>query len=100
MTLDHGQTRPAPTGRCWCGCGLATGPGAYFRQGHDKIAEAAVLVTRYGNSVVRLLAHHGFNSDISVVDEAEAQGIWEVCPDCEYRGAPKSVANHRKKAGH
>ncbi|QEU70298.1 hypothetical protein CP966_20245 [Streptomyces galilaeus] len=64
------------------------------------MAEAAVLATRYGNNVVRLLAHHGFSSKISVVDEAEAQGIWAVCPECEYRGAPKSVINHRKKADH
>ncbi|QEV10413.1 hypothetical protein CP972_21150 [Streptomyces prasinus] len=64
------------------------------------MAEAAVLATRYGNSVVRLLAHHGFNSDISAVDEAEAKGIWSICPECEYRGAPNSVTNHRKKARH
>lgn len=100
MTRDEGPAQPAPTGSCWCGCGQTTGHGAYFRQGHDKIAEAAVLATRYGNSVVRLLAHHGFNSKISVVDEAEDRGIWEVCPECEYRGASASVTNHRKRYDH
>ncbi|MFG2950833.1 hypothetical protein [Streptomyces adustus] len=100
MTLEAKPGQPAPTGRCWCGCGTTTGPGAYFRQGHDKIAEAAVLATRYGNNVVRLLAHHGFSSEISAVNEAEARGIWVVCPECEYRGAPASVINHQKKADH
>lgn len=97
MTLE---AEPGPTGSCWCGCGLTTSRGAYFRQGHDKIAEAAVLATRYGNSVVRLLAHHGFNSEISAVAEAEDRGIWKMCPECEYRGAPEGVTNHRKKASH
>ncbi|MEU2878328.1 hypothetical protein ACWEL8_01760 [Streptomyces sp. NPDC004690] len=100
MTLDEGPRLPGPTGRCWCGCGQETGAGAYFRPGHDKTAEAAVLATRYGNSVVRLLAHHGFSPEASVVAEATDRGIWEACPACEYRGAPASVTVHRRKAKH
>ena len=52
-----------PTGTCWCGCGTEVGLGSFFSQGHDKIAEAALLAARYDNSVARLIAHHGFGPD-------------------------------------
>lgn len=48
-----------PNGECWCGCGEATGPKAFFVPGHDRIAESGVIALRYGG-VAELLAHHGF----------------------------------------
>lgn len=48
-----------PTGQCWCGCGTELGVGSFFAQGHDKTAESAVILTRYG-SVPAFLDEHGF----------------------------------------
>jgi hypothetical protein len=42
------NTRLLPTGDCWCGCGEETTIGAFFRQGHDKFAEGAVIAMEYG----------------------------------------------------
>ena len=39
------------TDSCWCGCGRETRRGAFFVQGHDKIAEAALLALDHGDSV-------------------------------------------------
>ncbi|AUG80511.1 hypothetical protein CFP65_5829 [Kitasatospora sp. MMS16-BH015] len=59
--MTKSEYQPAPTGACWCGCGAALGAGSFFAQGHDKVAEAALLAAL---------------------------------------GAPVSIRNHRKKAGH
>ncbi|MET7852904.1 hypothetical protein ABZT48_32750 [Streptomyces avermitilis] len=48
------------TGTCWCGCGTEVGIGSFFARGHDKIAEAALLVTEYGSFVPQLLHKHGY----------------------------------------
>lgn len=51
--------RLLPTGTCWCGCGAETARGSFFLPGHDKIAEAAVLLAEYGG-VPEFLACHGY----------------------------------------
>ena len=51
--------RLLPTGECWCGCGKPTSIGAFFLAGHDKVAESAVILVRYGG-VPGFLQHHGF----------------------------------------
>ena len=51
--------RLLPTGACWCGCGEETPVGAFFRVGHDKVAEAAIIRSEYG-SVAAFLVRHGF----------------------------------------
>jgi len=51
--------RVIPTGECWCGCGQATGIGAFFVPGHDKVGESAIVKVVYG-SVPEMLDHHGF----------------------------------------
>ncbi|MGX4688711.1 hypothetical protein [Streptomyces sp. JNUCC 63] len=33
----------------------------------------------------------------SVLDAAVERGGWEICPHCEYAGAPASVRNHTRK---
>lgn len=48
-----------PTGECWCGCGEDTPVGAFFKPGHDKRAESAVITLQYGG-VAAFLLHHGF----------------------------------------
>jgi hypothetical protein len=100
--MAKSEARLLPTGTCWCGCGTEVGLGSFFSVGHDKIAEAALLASRYDNSVARLIAHHGFGPDKSVRRAAVESGYWEECPgvDCGYTGAPASIRNHRKKAQH
>ena len=96
------ESRLLPTGTCWCGCGTEVGIGSFFAQGNDKIAEAALLAARYGNSVARLIAHHGFGPDKPVRQAALESGYWEQCPaqDCDYLGTPASIRNHRTKTQH
>ena len=53
------MTRLMPTGECWCGCDETTSVGAFFRPGHDKTAESAIVKVVYG-SVPELLEKHGF----------------------------------------
>ncbi len=56
---DAPGDRLLPTGVCWCGCGATTRIGSFFVSGHDKAAEAAVILVRYGG-VPQFLARHGF----------------------------------------
>lgn len=51
--------RLLPTGTCWCGCGGETARGSFFRPGHDKIAESAVILVEYAG-VAEFLAKHGY----------------------------------------
>lgn len=91
--------RLLPTGTCWCGCGKETARGSFFVRGHDKIAEAAIIAARYGNSVAQLVHDHHFtpDPDNSVRAAALAAG-WIECPlGCGYAGAPASVRKHEAK---
>ena len=89
--------RLLPNGFCWCGCGREVGLGTFFAQGHDKVAEAALMAVRYEASVARFLAEHGFGPDNSVTEAAVTEGGWERCARCGYTGAPASMRNHEKK---
>ncbi|MER5843662.1 hypothetical protein ABT099_25905 [Streptomyces prasinus] len=91
------KPRLIPTGTCWCGCGRDVTLGKFFAQGHDKVAEAALMAARYGASVPRLLAEHGFGPTNSVLEAAVRDGGWEECEYCEYAGAPLSIRNHTRK---
>ena len=51
--------RLLPTGVCWCGCEQETGIGSFFLPGHDKTAESAVILVKYGG-VPEFLQEHGF----------------------------------------
>ena len=53
------KKRLIPTGDCWCGCGEEAVLGKFFRSGHDKVAEAAVIKLEYG-SVPEFLVRHGY----------------------------------------
>lgn len=54
--------RLLPTGECWCGCGAEVPIGSFFKPGHDKRAEAAVIKVKYG-SIARFLDENGFGPD-------------------------------------
>ncbi|MFF4417723.1 hypothetical protein ACFYY8_34790 [Streptosporangium sp. NPDC001559] len=100
--MPKSEPRLIPTGTCWCGCGTEVGLGSFFSQGHDKVAEAALLAARYDNSVARLIAHHGFGPENGVREAAVESGYWEACPEasCGYLGTPASIRLHRKKTQH
>lgn len=51
-------TRLLPTGRCWCGCGAEVDLGSFFAAGHDKRAEARVIMEIFGG-VPQFLAAFG-----------------------------------------
>ncbi len=51
--------RLIPTGECWCGCGDETKIGSFFRAGHDKVAQAAVIRVEYGG-IPEFVARHGY----------------------------------------
>lgn len=53
------EHNPIPTGTCWCGCGETTSRGAFFKSGHDKTAESAIVKCEYGD-VPTLLLEHGY----------------------------------------
>lgn len=93
------KPRLMPTGKCWCGCEREVGLGKFFAPGHDKIAEAALMALKCDGSVAQLLHAHGYGSHHSVrraaVDDPNCS--WIQCADCNYSGAPASIANHRKK---
>jgi len=101
MSRKRELPRLIPTGTCWCGCGAETSLGAFFAQGHDKIAEAALLAVDYDGSVAQHLHAAGYGPGHSVSREAVRLGAWEECPKgCGYVGAPASIRIHRKRASH
>ncbi|MEV7441353.1 hypothetical protein AB0O22_09415 [Streptomyces sp. NPDC091204] len=92
------KPRLIPNGKCWCGCGKDANIGKFFAQGHDKVAEAALMAVQYEASVPRLLAEHGYGPDNSVRDAALTQGGWRYCDyGCGYAAAPSSIRNHVRK---
>lgn len=46
-----------PAGTCWCGSGQEMATGAFFLSGHDKVAEAAVVLAEYGSGPAFLVSH-------------------------------------------
>lgn len=94
--------RLIPTGTCWCGCGKETGIGSFFAQGHDKIAEAALVAAEYGSQVAQLLHKHGYGPGRPVIHEAVRMGNWVSCraSGCWYKGTEQSVNGHQRKYSH
>lgn len=86
---------PKPTGKCWCGCGGRTKGENLFIDGHDQTAKAALMAAHYQGSVAKLLDHHGYGPDRSVLDEAVRRGDWVECPRCEWAGSPATLRGHR-----
>lgn len=86
--------RLIPTGKCWCGCERDTARGAFFLQGHDKRAEAALVAVEYHGSVAELLHRHGYGPGRPVVREAASGGKWGACPYCDFLGARASLKAH------
>jgi hypothetical protein len=59
QALRDKQGRLLPTGECWCGCEDETTPGNFFKPGHDKFAESAIIVIKYG-SVMEFVLESGY----------------------------------------
>lgn len=94
------KPRLLPTGNCWCGCRREVGLGKFFAQGHDKIAESALIALNYEGSVPHFLHAHGYGPQRSVTGHAVDTAGWEECGECDtepgYRGAKASVAKHKR----
>ena len=59
-----------PMGKCWCGCGKPTK--SYWRSGHDRKAQQALLETVYGEGTIAdWLARLGYGPENSVVDSRD-----------------------------
>jgi len=95
MTED--QERLPLTDTCWCGCQRETTRGAFWFQGHDKIAEAALNALDHRDSVAQRLHDRGFGPDRSVTAAAVQHGGWSRCEHCGYPGRPASVRLHQAK---
>jgi hypothetical protein len=66
------RKRALPSGDCWCGCGIETRVTSFFAPGHDKIAEAGVILAEYG-SVPEFLLAHGYGPGGKSAREAREQ---------------------------
>ena len=65
--------RAIPTGYCWCGCGEETANvRSFFLTGHDRAAEAAVIINEYGG-IPEFLMAHGYGPD----GDKNPREIWE-----------------------
>ena len=51
------MNNPPKTGCCYCGCGERVAE--YFKQGHDRSAEARIIKAVYG-STAAFVAFHGY----------------------------------------
>ena len=59
-----------PTGKCWCGCGKPTD--GFWRPGHDRKAETALLEIVYGDgTTVDRLARLGYGPDNSIISSRD-----------------------------
>lgn len=94
MTSDLPMTKT-----CWCGCQRETTRGAFFFQGHDKIAEAALNAIDHDDSVAIRLNSRGYGPDPhrSVIAAAVKRGRWVRCERCNYPGRPESVRLHQSR---
>lgn len=54
------NTEISPTGRCWCGCGTATGKKSFFAQGHDRKAEKMLIALHHEGAIARMLDNYGY----------------------------------------
>jgi hypothetical protein len=62
---------PQPNGKCWCCCGEPAGRKSFFKQGHDRVAESAVIMLKYGG-VPEFMAAHGYGPGrINIREEIE-----------------------------
>src|ERR1700722_8401379 len=95
--MTSNEERLPLTDKCWCGCQRETSRGAFWFQGHDKIAEAALNVIRHRDSVAQRLHSHGFGPDNSVIAAAVESGGWIRCEHCGYPGRPESVRWHQSR---
>ena len=98
MGFVTSNSSPLPlTSKCWCGCQRQTTRGAFWYQGHDKIAEAALNALEHEDSVARRLYDRGYGPDHPVIVAAVQTGRWTTCTRCGYPGRPESVRLHQSK---
>jgi len=60
--------RLVPTGVCWCGCRLQVDLGSFFAPGHDKRAEAKLIMELFGGVPQFLVAFGRGPADVAGTD--------------------------------
>ena len=63
-------TRLVPTGNCWCGCGVDVDLGSFFAPGHDKRAEARLIMEIFGGVPQFLVAFGRGPGGASIASDA------------------------------
>lgn len=97
------MTTPQPTGECYCGCGREIGPGAYFRQGHDKKADADLNAILHGDNVAQRIIDLGYGPQRRNLHKHAIEiGVRERCgiDGCNVSGVPGSYGMRRHRASH
>ena len=92
------KPRLMPTGTCWCGCDAQVDLGSFFSPGHDKRAEARLIMEVFGG-VPQFL--HAFGRGPTGVAQA-AQVDWTDCAMRLKAVKPNStfVIEHAKGPNH
>jgi hypothetical protein len=92
-----------PTGTCFCGCGGTVGPGAHFRTGHDKKADADLNAIYHGDSVAQRIVDRGYGPNGNNLHEHAIEiGVRERCgiDGCNVSGVPGSFGLRKHRATH
>ncbi|MBN6034068.1 hypothetical protein [Amycolatopsis sp. 195334CR] len=92
-----------PSGWCYCGCGSEIAPGAFFRQGHDKKADADLNAIHHGDTVAQRIVDRGYGpGGVNLHERAIELGVRERCgiDDCNVSGVPGSYGMRRHRASH
>ncbi len=92
-----------PTGSCYCGCSNVIGPGAYFRQGHDKKADADLNAIHHADNVAQRVVDLGYGPNGRNLHERAIElGVRERCSidGCNVSGVPGSRGMRRHRASH
>ncbi|MGH3941586.1 MAG: hypothetical protein ACRDTG_23745 [Pseudonocardiaceae bacterium] len=91
------------TGSCYCGCGSEIAPGAYFRQGHDKKADADLNAIHHSDNVAQRIVDRGYGpTGRNLHEHAIELGVRERCgiDGCNVSGVPGSYGMRRHRASH
>lgn len=71
----HFILKAEKTGKCWCGCGESTG--SFFKQGHDRKVDVALIQMVYGHSdnpgekLANILARLGYSPDNGIMESLD-----------------------------